>query len=377
MRRPTSHRSFRGGYTLVEVLTVCAIIAILAAMAFPSMVQAIKNARRTKCANNLRQIGIAFASFAHDHGDRYPHQVPISEGGSREQNLESPVLNGQFILSPLAFLASSSAFQSPQVMVCPATKIWVSSFATLNLTNLCYALNLHADPGSATTVLAADSHLLGDWRQLGQTTLDTRQREILFASSRHDNKGNILFGDGHVELRKSVEVPPAQLTAAAQAVSSAKNPLPRGPATPPRLPTESERQSAYQAANPSPATGDVGAQSVAVADPVRGANNSGMTPMDAPARSMPPRVRSGGGAATNPVVLLAPAALELSPTERTLRNSLLWLWLILFLLGAALLAWHFHRQKQRQLERQLRWQAIAVEQEQARLRRSRPQFGRV
>ncbi len=376
MRSPNSRQRRPPGYTLVEVLTVCSIIAILAALAFPSMVQAVKNARRTKCANNLRQIGIAFASFAHDHNDRYPQQVPLAEGGSREQNLEAPVLNGQYILSPLAFIAASSAFQSAQIMVCPSTKMWVSSFADLRLTNLCYALNLQAEAGSSTSVLATDSHLLGDWQKLNQTTIDMGQSQVLFANSRHDNKGNVVFGDSHVELRKSVAVSPAQLAAAAQSVASVKNPPRTGNSAPPP-PTEQQRQAAYQAANPAPAGADYGASTAASVDLGRSNPGTESTFVDAGARTRKPKAAPHTPAGTNAATALASVAPPISSTEVTLRRSLFWLWLLLMLLGAAMLWWHFHREKQRRQTRQLRWQAYAAEQEQARAERLKPLRARV
>jgi prepilin-type N-terminal cleavage/methylation domain-containing protein/prepilin-type processing-associated H-X9-DG protein len=52
------------GFTLVELLVVIAIVGAMAALMLPSVQAAREAARRSQCASQLRQLGIAASSFA-------------------------------------------------------------------------------------------------------------------------------------------------------------------------------------------------------------------------------------------------------------------------------------------------------------------------
>jgi prepilin-type processing-associated H-X9-DG protein/prepilin-type N-terminal cleavage/methylation domain-containing protein len=74
----TNLKAGRRAFTLVELLVVIAILGILAALVMTASSRGTRLARRTVCANNIRQLGHAMLQFVGDH-HMYPPGVTPEE----------------------------------------------------------------------------------------------------------------------------------------------------------------------------------------------------------------------------------------------------------------------------------------------------------
>lgn len=180
-------------FTLIELLTVIAIIGILAGILIPVVGRVRDTARASNCVSNLRQLHAAVILYANDHRDNLPlayenatqrgWDYALGDGGYTQARKE----NGKWV---------------SQVFGCPRQRTAVNAVSLTTygmngtLTGSNTPIKLAAIEQPTRSLLMADGtgpvsggYNIAFWQSVNKP------------SAAHGDKANLLFVDGHVQPR--------------------------------------------------------------------------------------------------------------------------------------------------------------------------------
>jgi prepilin-type N-terminal cleavage/methylation domain-containing protein/prepilin-type processing-associated H-X9-DG protein len=196
-------------FTLIELLTVIAIIGILAAILIPVVGKVRSSARATQCASNLRQVGVGLQLFANENQGRliWTSRDPGGPFVEWYKNLRpyvttTPYRTGQLPVDPFR---------------CPDSNIIAESHFSRSY-HLASEYNNRngSDPSHHRVVLGrmnAPSRIvvvLDAWQNATNTTVipsEVGAGTTHRVASRHGGQANLLFADFHVERRDPATLP--------------------------------------------------------------------------------------------------------------------------------------------------------------------------
>ena len=227
-------------FTLIELLTVIAIIAILAAILLPALANSRERANRIACSSNLRQWGLALNMYLDDNRLVFPDfSIPgtaagappgysqdkinwsdltafaaAGSGNSAWFNALPPYVSqkplGQYAASPANFVNSRNIFR------CPTARFLPQEVNPLMRVAFSYGINFRgtnglvpaAAPFRASVVrhssafvffsdARANSHEVPFYGSNPLSDLGAPRGSLNHLSSRHDAGANLTFLDGH------------------------------------------------------------------------------------------------------------------------------------------------------------------------------------
>jgi competence protein ComGC len=182
-------------FSLAELLVVVACTIVVAVVLLPSLARSKARSSRINCANQMKQIGLAFRTFSLDNDDLFPMQVSVTNGGTME-------LVASGVVYP-HFEVMSNELSTPKILLCPhdEKRSCATNFAVgLRETNLSYFVNVDARDGDVSRILCGDRNITNRARPGSRLVSLTKADTVAWTKEMHREKGNLGFGDGRVSL---------------------------------------------------------------------------------------------------------------------------------------------------------------------------------
>ena len=187
----------RRGFTLIELLVVIAIIAILAAILFPVFAKAREKAKSASCLNNCKQIGIGLMMYLSDNDDRMMRYYRVDNGIEYiwAKWLDPYVKNAHIYDCPSVGRTSNGRFEyatscyTQEAMSIGANAMLLGPWGPTSMSQIEAPADVYFAGDCTDCYFVPDE--IGWGQQIGGD-------EPVY--TRHMNKGNFAFCDGHAKV---------------------------------------------------------------------------------------------------------------------------------------------------------------------------------
>ncbi len=215
-------------FTLIELLTVIAIIAILAGMMLPAIGRARVTAKQTECLNNMSQLGKAEAMFAVDHKQRITPSNALGESADPQKYYTYPACLYTYLgkeksafvcpdddieASGVTFYNDGSTFELKRISFLPNTN-GVHNYG-VGAFSACRSLSSIESPSQkaslAETKTGDGDPAIGsngtykDGDNWKAATYKNEGAGLFNLKAHGDGRSNFLYMDGHAETLDSLE----------------------------------------------------------------------------------------------------------------------------------------------------------------------------
>lgn len=228
---PTPAAASRGGFTVMELLVAVAIVVVLAAISFTVMGSMRDNANLTRATEKIKSLGNAFVGYTAEHNGLLPYENARPDDWTSAAKPEaSEVWYNALPLSMGALSVGQIGEQDPELFYRDSYPLYVPGApypkSDKKFTQPYFAIAMNSrlqrkdddeykaqqslgsiqDP--VRTVIFLERGMPGDKKSIpAQRGFDAGPKANARAfAARHNQKGILLFADGHTEVRRVTDL---------------------------------------------------------------------------------------------------------------------------------------------------------------------------